>query len=72
MKPLLPTTVAAVVVLSSCASPVPGPGAGVHDVVVQNGTVYDGSGGAPFAGTVAIGGDRISYIGPPAALRGGR
>jgi len=71
MKHLLPITVAAVVVLSSCASPVPGPGAGTHDVVIQNGTVYDGSGDAPFAGTVAIRGDRISYIGPPAALRGG-
>ena len=56
----------------SCASPVRGPGAGgaVHDVVIQSGTIYDGSGGVPFVGTVAIRGDRISHVGPPVALQG--
>jgi N-acyl-D-amino-acid deacylase len=34
-----------------------------HDVVVRGGTVYDGSGGAPFAADVAIDGDRIAAIG---------
>ena len=58
--------------VSSCASPGRGPGAGgaVHDVVIQNGTIYDGSGGAPFVGMVAIRGDRISYLGASAELRG--
>ena len=42
----------------------------VHDIVIQNGTIYDGSGGAPFVGTVAIRGDRISHVGAPDALRG--
>ena len=58
--------------VSSCASPGRGPGAGgaVHDVVIQSGTIYDGSGGVPFVGTVAIRGDRISHVGPPVALQG--
>src|SRR5712691_245724 len=34
-----------------------------HDVVIRGGTIYDGSGGAPFAGDVAIDGDRIADIG---------
>jgi N-acyl-D-amino-acid deacylase len=34
-----------------------------HDVVVRGGTVYDGSGGAPFDADVAIDGDRIAKIG---------
>ncbi len=40
-----------------CSTPVE------HDVLIRNGTVYDGSGGAPFVGDVAIDGDRISAIG---------
>jgi len=54
----------------SCASPGRGPGGARHDVVIQNGTIYDGSGGVPFVGTVAIRGDRISHVGPPVALQG--
>ncbi len=34
-----------------------------HDVVIRGGTIYDGSGGAPFAGDVAIDGDRIVATG---------
>ena len=34
-----------------------------HDVVIRGGTIYDGTGGAPFAGDVAIDGDRIAEIG---------
>jgi N-acyl-D-amino-acid deacylase len=37
-----------------------------YDVVIRGATVYDGSGGAPFVGDVAIRGDRISYVGPHA------
>jgi N-acyl-D-amino-acid deacylase len=37
-----------------------------YDVVIRGGTVYDGSGGAPFQGDVAIAGDRIAYVGPHA------
>jgi len=41
-----------------------------HDVVIRGGTIYDGSGGAPYAGEVAIDGDRVSYVGPARGLRG--
>ena len=34
-----------------------------HDVVIRGGTIYDGSGGPPFAGDVAIDGDRIAATG---------
>lgn len=37
-----------------------------HDLIVRGGTVYDGSGGQPFVGDVAVDGDRISYVGPHA------
>jgi N-acyl-D-amino-acid deacylase len=33
------------------------------DLIVRNGTVYDGSGGEPYAADVAIAGDRIARIG---------
>lgn len=42
------------------------------DVVLNNGLVHDGSGGVPYAGWVAITGDRISAMGsgtPPSATR---
>jgi N-acyl-D-amino-acid deacylase len=41
-----------------------------HDVVIRGGMIYDGSGGAPYAGEVAIDGDRLSYVGPPRDLDG--
>ena len=33
----------------------------IHDIVIRNGMIYDGSGGPPFAGEVAIDGDHIVY-----------
>jgi N-acyl-D-amino-acid deacylase len=41
-----------------------------HDLVIRGGTIYDGSGGAPYAGEVAVDGDRLSYVGPPRGLVG--
>jgi len=38
-------------------------------VLVRGGTIYDGSGGAPYVGDVAIKGDRIVYVGPHAPGR---
>jgi N-acyl-D-amino-acid deacylase len=45
--------------------------AGHYDFLISGGTVYDGSGGAPFVGDVAVTGDRLAYVGPhaPAAAR---
>ena len=33
------------------------------DILIYNGTVYDGSGSKPFNGSVAIKGDKIIYVG---------
>src|SRR5205809_6332866 len=34
-----------------------------YDVIIKNGTIYDGSGDAPYVGDVGISGDRIVYVG---------
>jgi N-acyl-D-amino-acid deacylase len=41
-----------------------------YDLILRNGTIYDGSGGAPFAGDVAINGDAIAAVGILGAARG--
>jgi N-acyl-D-amino-acid deacylase len=51
----------------TCAAADPG-----YDVLIRGGTVYDGSGGTPFVGDVAIRGDRIAYVGPHAAQQARR
>ena len=38
-------------------------GASSYDFIIRGGTVYDGSGGMPFIGDVAVRGDRIAYVG---------
>lgn len=35
----------------------------VYDVIIKGGTIYDGSGSAPYVGDVAIKGDRIAAVG---------
>ena len=35
-----------------------------YDTVIRGGTIYDGSGGAPYKGDVGLRGDRIAYVGP--------
>ena len=34
-----------------------------YDLILRNGTIYDGSGTAPYVGDVAISGDRIAAVG---------
>ena len=34
------------------------------DIVIQNGTVIDGTGSPRFIGTVAITNDKVVYVGP--------
>jgi N-acyl-D-amino-acid deacylase len=48
-------------VLAGCATTPP---ASSYDVIVRNGTIYDGGGGAPFTGDVAIKGDKIVQVSP--------
>jgi N-acyl-D-amino-acid deacylase len=40
------------------------------DVVIHGGTVLDGTGRPAFSADLAIQGDRITYVGPPAGLAG--
>ena len=37
----------------------------IYDVLIRGGTIYNGSGAAPFVGDVGIRSDRIVYAGPP-------
>jgi N-acyl-D-amino-acid deacylase len=57
--------VAAVVMVAALATSGAAP-APQYDVLIAQGTIYDGSGSAPFVGDVAIKGDRIVYVGPRA------
>jgi N-acyl-D-amino-acid deacylase len=41
-----------------------------YDLVIRNGLVYDGSGGAPFAADLAIDGDAIAAVGSLGSARG--
>src|SRR6476659_3193314 len=43
--------------------PSPSTGEGIFDVIIRNGTVYDGSGAEPLQADVAIRGDRIAGVG---------
>jgi len=65
MRRLLPI----LTLLAGCAT---APAQPAYDTIVRGGTVYDGSGGAPFVGDVGIKGDRIAYVGPRLAGRAAR
>lgn len=61
----------AALLLAACAT-APGAGPERYDILVRGGTIYDGSGGAPYRGDVAIRGDRIAFVGPRAPGSAGR
>jgi N-acyl-D-aspartate/D-glutamate deacylase len=42
------------------------------DILIRGGTIYDGSDAKPFAGDVAVAGDRIIYVGPHAPMSAAR
>src|SRR4030095_8359654 len=52
---------------ASSAAPPP-----AYSVLIRGGTIYDGSGGAPYVGDVAVRGDKIAYVGPHAPGRAAR
>ena len=59
---MYPRVLAAVaLILSSCASARTAP---AYDTVIRGGTIYDGSGGAPYTGDVAVKGDKIAAVAP--------
>ena len=66
----LPGHAAALLLAPYIGAPGPSMAAPRHDIVIRGGTVYDGSGGKPYPGEVAIDDDRIAYVGPPRGLRG--
>jgi N-acyl-D-amino-acid deacylase len=42
----------------------------MYDLLIRNGTIYDGSGEAPFVGDVAVQGDKIIHVGAAEARAG--
>ncbi|HJP67280.1 MAG TPA: D-aminoacylase, partial [Sphingomicrobium sp.] len=53
---------------ATAAAPAPA----TFDVLIRGGTIYDGSGGAPYVGDVALKGDRIAFVGHHAPGRAAR
>lgn len=53
----------AVILLVACSSEQAAETTADYDLIIRNGTVYDGSGDAPFVGDVAVTEDRIAAIG---------
>src|SRR4029079_13265513 len=66
-KPMKRTSALALAVaalFASSAAPAPAPAS--YTVLIRGGTIYDGSGGDPYVGDVALKGDKIVYVGPHA------
>src|ERR1700682_5820795 len=51
-------TFATLLLLSACLTSRP-----AYDVVIRNGVIYDGSGGEPIPGDLALRGDRVAALG---------
>src|SRR4051812_33731808 len=72
MKKRIAFVVAVAGLLATSAAPPPRHAAADYSVIIRGGTIYDGSGGAPFVGDVALKGDKVVYVGPHAPGRGAR
>ncbi|HWJ59635.1 MAG TPA: D-aminoacylase [Sphingomicrobium sp.] len=57
------------ILLIAAALPVSARPPASYSVLIKGGTIYDGSGGEPYRGDVALKGDRIVYVGPRAPGR---
>jgi N-acyl-D-amino-acid deacylase len=66
------TVVARIVIVAGCVfrGAPPAIADDVHDLVIRSGLIFDGSGAPPYAGEIAIDADRLTYVGPPAGVRG--
>ena len=64
MKTIAALTIAVAGLLASSAAP-----PARYSTIIRGGTIYDGSGGTPYIGDVAISGDKIVYVGPHAPGR---
>jgi N-acyl-D-amino-acid deacylase len=60
---------AALPLLAATAAPAAAK-APAYDLVIRGGTIYDGSGAAPYKGDVGVKGDRIAFVGPRLKGRG--
>src|SRR4051795_1862815 len=72
MKRRIAFVVAVAGLLATSAAPPPRHGAVDYSVIIRGGTIYDGSGGAPFVGDVALKADKVVYVGPHAPGRAAR
>ena len=63
---------ALVVAIAAFAATSAAPAPVAYSVLIRGGTIYDGSGGSPYVGDVALKDDRIVYIGPHAPGRAAR
>jgi N-acyl-D-amino-acid deacylase len=67
MKKRVALAIAVAALFATSAAPPVG-----YSVLIRGGTIYDGSGSAPYVGDVGLKGDRIVYVGPHAPGRAAR
>jgi len=67
MKKLAAVAIAVAGLIASSAEPPAN-----YSVIIRGGTIYDGSGGQPYVGDVALAGNKIVYVGPHAPGRAAR